>query len=339
MAMNDESTRALLNALDDPALILERKQVRLANDSAKSLLGQGIEGGDVRLAVRHPEAVEFILEGRQGEIEVTGIGALGRPWRLSVRNVWNGARLVRLIDRSDSHAAEKIRVDFVANASHELRTPLTAILGYAESLDDPDLEPELTHKFATTIRSESRRMLRIIEDLMSLSRIEADRFVSPTDRVSITSILKTSVELIQQSAKERGCDIRMETQDDLPPIAGDLPQLSQMADNLLSNAVRYGCSQQGCKVRISLSVDGDFIRLEVSDTGPGIPREHLPFVTRRFYRVDAARSRETGGTGLGLAIVKHIVERHRGTLSIDSKLGKGTTIVVRLPALQSAPLS
>jgi two-component system, OmpR family, phosphate regulon sensor histidine kinase PhoR len=190
MAMHDGSTRALLNALDDPALILERKLVLLANDSAKSLLGQGIEGSDVRLAVRHPEAVEFILEGKQGEIEVTGIGALGRPWYLSVRKVWNGARLVRLIDRAASHAAEKMRVDFVANASHELRTPLTAILGYAESLEDPDLDPELTHTFANTIRSEAKRMLRIIEDLMSLSRIEADRFVAPTDEVSLASVLR-----------------------------------------------------------------------------------------------------------------------------------------------------
>ncbi|HUG46255.1 MAG TPA: ATP-binding protein [Sphingomicrobium sp.] len=330
--MNDESIRALLNTLDDPALILERKQVQLANEPARSLLGQGIEGGDVRLAVRHPEAVEFILEGKEGEIEVAGIGALGRPWRLSVRKIWDGARLVRLIDRSDSYAAEKIRVDFVANASHELRTPLTAILGYAESLDDPDLDPELTHKFATTIRSEARRMLRIIEDLMSLSRIEADRFVAPTDRVSITSILKSSVELVRRSAKEQGCDVHLDIQDDLPLVAGDIPQLSQMIDNLLSNAIRYGCTEKRCKVRISVSADADFIRLEVSDNGPGIPREHLPFVTRRFYRVDAARSRQTGGTGLGLAIVKHIVERHRGTLSIDSNLGKGTTIVVRLPA-------
>jgi two-component system, OmpR family, phosphate regulon sensor histidine kinase PhoR len=331
MAMNDQSTRALLNALDDPALIVGKKRVHIANDSARSLLGQAIEGKDVRLAVRHPQALEYILEGKQGEIEVTGIGALGRTWNLAVRNIRNGARLVRLVDRSAAHAAEKMRVDFVANASHELRTPLTAILGYAESLDDPDLDPELTHKFASTIRNESKRMLRIIEDLMSLSRIEADRFVAPTGKVSLATVLKSSVEVARASALELGCAIHLDIQDDLPSIAGDFPQLSQMADNLLSNAVRYGCSAPGCEVHISLSADDNFARLEVSDSGLGIAREHLPFVTRRFYRADEARSRDSGGTGLGLAIVKHIVERHRGILEIDSELGRGTSIVVRLP--------
>jgi two-component system, OmpR family, phosphate regulon sensor histidine kinase PhoR len=141
--------------------------------------------------------------------------------------------------------------------------------------------------------------------------------------------------LIGPSARERGCEIRLDVQDGLPSIAGDLPQLSQLADNLLNNAVRYGCTGEVCSIRISLSAEGDFVRLEVSDSGPGIAREHLPFITRRFYRADAARSRETGGTGLGLAIVKHIVERHRGTLSIDSKLGAGTTILVLLPALST----
>jgi two-component system, OmpR family, phosphate regulon sensor histidine kinase PhoR len=331
MAMNDEHIRALLNALDDPALIVEKKRVRIANDSARSLLGQAIEGKDVRLAVRHPQALEFILEGKQGEIEVTGIGALDRSWTLAVRNIRNGARLIRLVDRSAAHAAEKMRVDFVANASHELRTPLTAILGYAESLDDPDLDPELTHRFASTISNESKRMLRIIEDLMSLSRIEADRFVAPTGNVSIVSVIKSAVEVARQSARDRGCGIHLDIEDDLPSITGDFPQLSQLADNLLSNAVRYGCSAKGCDVRISLSADNGFIRLEVSDSGPGIAREHLPFITRRFYRADEARSRESGGTGLGLAIVKHIVERHRGTLAIDSELGRGTSMVVRLP--------
>lgn len=332
MPGHDHTTAALLDALEEPALIVERQVVRLANEPARSLLGRAIEGSDVRLAIRNPQALEFILDGEPGEIEVIGIGAIGRPWRLSTREVWDGARLVRLIDRTAAHAAEKMRVDFVANASHELRTPLTAVLGYAESLEDSDLDPALAHKFAATIRGEAKRMLRIIEDLMSLSRIEADRFVAPTDRVSIASVIKTGVETIRPSAQELGCEIHLELQDNLPAVPGDLPQLAQIVDNLLSNAVRYGCTERSCKVRISAALEGDFVRLEVSDTGPGIPRDHLPFVTRRFYRVDAARSRDSGGTGLGLAIVKHIVERHRGTLAIDSKPDNGTTVVVRLPA-------
>ena len=331
MPQFSEASRNLLNALDDPALIVESEVVRIANDSAKTLLGQAIEGHNIRFAIRHPQALEFVLAGEARDIELAGIGDLGRPWRVSVRPLEDGAILVRLVDRSPAHAAEKLRVDFVANASHELRTPLTAVLGYAESLEDGDLEPELASRFARTIRSEARRMLEIIEDLMSLSRIEADRFVAPTDTVDLTAILRSAVENVRGSARECGCEVHLELQDDLPRIAGDFPQLVQVVDNLLSNSIRYGCAVERCKIRVSAALENQWVRLEVSDTGPGISREHLPFITRRFYRVDAARSRGSGGTGLGLAIVKHIVERHRGTLSIDSSLGEGTKVTVRLP--------
>jgi two-component system phosphate regulon sensor histidine kinase PhoR len=332
MAAFDPSTRALIEALDAPALIVERQVVRLANGAARSLLGAAIEGSDIRIAIRHPQALQFILAGEPGDIEVTGIAAIGRPWRLSLRALGEGAFLLRLVDRSEALAAEKLRVDFVANASHELRTPLTAILGYAESLEDGDLDAELATKFAGTIRSEARRMLRIIEDLMSLSRIEADRFVAASDTVAIGPVLRSAVERVRTAAQDCGCDLHLELQEDLPAVRGDLAQLSQLIDNLLSNAVRYGCSAAGCKIRASAERDGDSVRIEVSDTGPGIPRQHLPFITRRFYRVDEARSRQSGGTGLGLAIVKHIVERHRGDLKIDSAPGKGTRVTVRLPA-------
>ncbi len=331
MAKRNDSIRALLDALDDPSLVVERQVVQTANAPARELLGEGIESRDLRLAIRHPRALEFALAGEAGEIELTGIGELGRPWRLSVRPIGDGTLLLRLVDRSRVHAAEKLRVDFVANASHELRTPLTAVLGYAESLEDGDLEPELVSRFASTIRGEAKRMLRIIEDLMSLSRIEADRFVAPADDISLGAILRSSVEDIRRTAEQCGCDVQLDVQDGLPPVQGDFPQLVQMIDNLLSNAVRYGCVAPECKIRASAQADGQWVRIDVSDTGPGIPRDHLPFITRRFYRVDEARSRDSGGTGLGLAIVKHVVERHRGSLSIDSKIGEGTIVTVRLP--------
>jgi two-component system phosphate regulon sensor histidine kinase PhoR len=301
------ATRALLDALDDPALLVERQTVRLANRAARDLLGSAIEGGDVRLAIRQPKALDFLLSGQAGDIDFTGAGAIGRPWRLSVRQVEADTLLLRLIDRSESHAAEKLRVDFVANASHELRTPLSAILGYAESLEDGDVDPQLASQFAGTIRGEAKRMLRIIEDLMSLSRIEADRFVAPTDRVAVGAIIQSAVETARPVAQQKGCELHVELQDDLPPVAGDFPQLVQVLDNLLGNALRYGCASQPCKVRVAAFVEGKSVRIDVSDTGPGIPRQHLPFLTRRFYRVDAARSRDSGGTGLGLAIVKHLV--------------------------------
>ena len=331
MQQVETSTRAILEAIDDPALVIEQQTVIAANSAARTLFGEAVDGSNVRLAIRQPQALEFVLAGQPGDMESTGVGALGRPWRLSLRRLSESTVLVRLIDRSAAHAAEKLRVDFVANASHELRTPLTAVLGYAESLDDGDVDPQMAQKFAATIRSEAKRMLRIIEDLMSLSRIEADRFIAPTDRVPLDSVIKSAVERIRDSAKACGCAVEVNLEDGLPPVPGDFPQIVQLVDNLLSNAVRYGCAQPNCRIRTSALVHGNSVRLVVSDTGPGIPREHLPFITRRFYRVDAARSRDSGGTGLGLAIVKHIVERHRGTLAIESNSGEGTTVTIDLP--------
>jgi two-component system phosphate regulon sensor histidine kinase PhoR len=335
MRQLDPIARELLEALSEPALLVDGQVVQIANQAARTLLGETIEGSDVRLAIRHPQALDYVLKGDPGEIEFTGVGAFGRPWRLVVRGVGTEALLLRLVDRSDALAAEKLRVDFVANASHELRTPLTAVFGYAESLQDEDLEPELAARFTATIRNEAERMFRIIEDLMSLSRIEADRFVFPTDEVDLGSVMQSAIQNMRHQAQSCGCKLHLELQDDLPPIPGDFAQITQLVDNLLSNAVRYGCATPNCDIRLAAATEDGFVRVEVSDTGPGIPRHHLPFLTRRFYRVDAARSRDGGGTGLGLAIVKHIVERHRGTLAIDSDEGKGTTVTVRLPLQQA----
>ncbi|HEX6741986.1 MAG TPA: ATP-binding protein [Sphingomicrobium sp.] len=321
----------MIDALDEPALIVEGSIVRLANAPAIGLLGDAIEGRDIRLAIRHPQALERILAHQSGEIDVTGIAELGRSWRLSVRQLTETSALVRMIDRSDAVSAEKMRVDFVANASHELRTPLSTIVGYAETLsDESDLTPDVRTRFGATIRDEARRMLRIIEDLMSLSRIEADRFLAPDDSVSIADVAATAMANVTNGRRSR-CKLVVRLPEHLPPVRGDRAQLVQVLDNILSNAVRYGCDGPDSRVELSASRSGRWIAVTISDHGAGIPREHLPRVTERFYRVDAARSRESGGTGLGLAIVKHIVERHRGTLDIRSIVGEGTSVTVRLP--------
>jgi two-component system phosphate regulon sensor histidine kinase PhoR len=297
------------------------------------LLGRAIEGRDVRLAIRHPQPLEHILSGRDGDIDVTGIGELGRSWRLLIRRLNGQSVLVRMIDRSAAVSAEKMRVDFVANASHELRTPLSTILGYAETLaEERELPPDLRIRFGATIRDEAHRMLRIIQDLMSLSRIEADRFIAPAEQVSLADVVESAIANARQVRGSGQCEFAVEVPADLPPVRGDRAQLEQVFDNLLSNAVRYGCDAAGSKIDVAGQSDGSWVAVTVTDHGPGIPREHLPRVTERFYRVDAARSRESGGTGLGLAIVKHIVERHRGTLEIRSVLGEGASVTVRLPA-------
>jgi two-component system, OmpR family, phosphate regulon sensor histidine kinase PhoR len=324
--------RALVDALEEPALIVEGLTVSFANEGARAILGGAIEGRDVRLAIRHPDALQHILTGRAGEVDVTGIGAVGRPWRIVVRDLGHGASFVRMIDRAAAVSAEKIRVDFVANASHELRTPLSTVMGYAETLaDDSELTPEVRKKFSKTIRDEAARMLRIIEDLMSLSRIQADRFVEPLELVRVDEIVRTAIANASNQRAAAKCEITVEMSKALPPLKGDHGQLLQVFDNLLSNAVRYGCDNSAGTIEVTANATATWIDVTVTDHGPGIAREHLPRLTERFYRVDAARSRGTGGTGLGLAIVKHIVERHRGTLEINSEVGVGTSVTVRLP--------
>jgi two-component system phosphate regulon sensor histidine kinase PhoR len=332
MAVVGDKERALVEAIDEPSLVIEGSIVRLANGAARKLLGAGIEGRDVRLAIRHPQALELILARGAGDVDATGIAEPGRSWRLLIRRLSDTAALVRMIDRSDAVSAEKMRVDFVANASHELRTPLSTVLGYAETLaEESDIPEELRANFGRTIRDEARRMLRIIEDLMSLSRIEADRFVAPGGKVGIADIVETAVRNAGHARGNRTCELKLNLATNLPLVRGDRAQLVQVLDNLLSNAMRYGCDRSGSVVEIDAERSGPWVSLTVTDHGPGIAREHLPRLTERFYRADAARSRESGGTGLGLAIVKHIIERHRGSLDIRSTVGLGTSVTVRLP--------
>jgi two-component system phosphate regulon sensor histidine kinase PhoR len=323
---------AILDALDDPALIVRRGQVEAANMAAQALLGRQIIGRDLRFAIRHPLALDTILAGRIADIELIGVGSAERPWHLSVRPIPGGA-LVRLSDRSALRAAERMRTDFVANASHELRTPLATIIGYAETLiDEGPVDRTMRNKFGATIQSEARRMLRIVEDLMSLSRIEADRYRAPDEQIDLGEVTRIAIEHAATLAERRGCKLEAAIEPSLPPVMGDFGQLLQLADNLIGNAIRYGCSDKAGIVTITTRAEGGQVILMVSDAGEGIAPEHLPRLTERFYRVDSARSRESGGTGLGLAIVKHIVERHRGTLEIQSEPGKGTQVSVSLPA-------
>jgi two-component system phosphate regulon sensor histidine kinase PhoR len=336
MASNEASARVLIDALEDPTLIVRGHIVAFANGAARRLLGAGVEGRDVRLAIRHPQALDQILAARSADVEVTGLVEPGRSWRISIRALEGPTVLVRMIDRSAAVSAEKMRVDFVANASHELRTPLTTIMGYAETLgEEGELPADLRIRFGSTIREESQRMLQIIEDLMSLSRIEADRFLAPNETVSLNEIIEIAVANAGRLRGAAQCEIIVDVVPDLPPVRGDRAQLLQVVDNLISNAVRYGSTGPGSKVRVSATKTDGWVSLSVIDYGAGMPREHLPRVTERFYRVDPARSRESGGTGLGLAIVKHIVERHRGTLDIRSVVGEGTSVTVRLPAART----
>ena len=307
----------------------------MSNAAARAVLGHRIDNQDVRLAIRHPAAVERLISTNAqaaDEAELVGLGEAQRRWTMRVSPLEDGSLLVRLRDRSEAHAAEQMRVDFVANASHELRTPLATLVGYAETLREQaeDLDPETRDRFTTIVHDEARRMQRLVEDLISLSRIEAEKFSTPNEAVPLQDLVEQVVEGCRNAADERGCDLNVEVEPDVPPAAGDRIQLLQLIENLVSNALRYG--RPGTPVSIRLTRERNMVHLAVSDRGDGIAAEHIPRITERFYRVDPSRSRALGGTGLGMAIVKHIVERHRGRLTIESVVGQGTTFHVQLPA-------
>lgn len=336
MSISSLSASALIEALDEPALIVADGRTLAANQAARALLGESIAGRDVRLAIRHPQALQAILAAQSADLALVGLGRAERPWQLSIRPIGPGRCLVRLNDRSATVAAERMRVDFVANASHELRTPLATISGFAETLaEDGPLDDGSRRRFGSTIHDEAARMLRIIEDLMGLSRIEADRFVAPLGTVDLAAITRIAAQQVCALAERKNCVVEVGGEAELM-IVGDHSQLLQAADNLISNAVRYGCSPASPRVRVEVAREAGRAVLRVADEGDGIAAVHLPRLTERFYRVDPARSRDSGGTGLGLAIVKHIVERHRGTLEISSRPGAGTTVEVWLPIAERA---
>jgi two-component system phosphate regulon sensor histidine kinase PhoR len=324
---------ALLDALEEPALLVSGQRTQAANRVARVLLGPSLVGQDIRFAIRQPQALDAILKARPGRFEVLGIGGVDRSFEVVLTKLEDRLLLVRLVDRSARRAAEKAQVDFVANASHELRTPLAAVLGFSETLADEAPLPEpLRRRFGEQIHSQAKRMMVIIRDLMSLSRIEADRFSAPRSRVGLGELIREAATAAATVGEERFCTIEVDLEDEGSAVRGDSPQLRQLLDNLLGNAIRYGCRSEGGRVRISLSSSEGWQRLVVRDWGEGVGAKHLPRLTERFYRVDAARSRDSGGTGLGLAIVAQIVERHRGLLQIRSNPGEGTEVEVLLPS-------
>jgi len=192
---SDALTLAVLDAIEDPALIVERGAVTAANQAAKQLLGGQIVDRDLRIAIRHPRALDTVLAARNADVEVIGIGAADRPWNLRVRRLGPDLVMVPLIDRTALRGAERMRTDFVANASHELRTPLATIIGYAETLaEEGPIDEKMRSRFGATIETEARRMLRIVEDLMSLSRIQADRFRTPDGQGDLGSVARHPTE-------------------------------------------------------------------------------------------------------------------------------------------------
>ena len=255
-----------------------------------------------------------------------------------------GSIMLTLHDITAVRRSEQMRADFVANASHELRTPLASLLGFIETLQGPAQDDgDARGRFLGIMADQASRMAKLVEELLSLSRIETDEHRPPTERVAVPDVLERIVRGSELRAADRQMTIRLVGDLDLPPVSGDADQLTQVFQNLIDNAITYAYPETEITVRLThhdaasslaqkmTGSDAELIEVSVIDRGPGISREHLPRLTERFYRVDPARSRAAGGTGLGLAIVKHIINRHRGRFLVDSQVGEGSTFTVFLP--------
>ena len=315
-----------------PLLLLEGTRIVEANAAARAALGQHILGQDARIALRHPDAMRLIDMPDGASVSISGFTGARSLWQLTRRAIGGDRWMIELADRTAESDVSRAHTDFVANASHELRTPLAAVIGYAETLGDADAptDPATRNRFVGIIDREARRMLSLVEDLMTLSHVEAEKHDRPSETIDLSQLAARVVaEVSSLQGKER---VTLAQSAPGSIILADPGQLEQLLRNLIDNALKYGADDQ--PVTVSVARDGaGHTRLSVRDRGPGIAPHHLPHLTRRFYRTDPGRSRASGGTGLGLAIVKHIVERHGGTLEITSSIGQGTDASVLLPLM------
>jgi two-component system, OmpR family, phosphate regulon sensor histidine kinase PhoR len=309
--------------------------VRRANPAARRIFAVGEAGAEMHLEAvsRRREFLELVARVREGRSAGAVETAQGeRQLIVTGQPLPDGGGVLVVLDVSELRRLEGVRRDFVANASHELKTPLTAIQGYAETLADPDTPEPLRVQFAETIRANATRLRRIVDDLLDLSRIESGGWRAHREPVSIGRVAREAWAPFSETAGQREIRFHIETESGADPVDADPGALRQVFSNLFSNALRYTREGGEIGVRISSVAGAGGRRVEVRDTGSGIPSAHLPRIFERFYRVDPARSRADGGTGLGLAIVRHLVEAHGGTVGALSELGRGTTITFTLPS-------
>ncbi len=328
-AFSRDSMADLFEHSETPVVITERDRVIIANLSARKLLGGHIIGQDVRMALRQPEAIRLLERGADGGAVVRGLARRTDIWRINRKTLPGDLAVIEFVNKTAEADISRAHTDFVANASHELRTPLASIIGYVETLqeDVDNLDPKMAGKFLATIQREAKRLQDLVSDLMSLSRIEAEKHDLPDTHLELGKLVERAAHDV--AGGDRTGRLDYEAAGEFT-VQGDPQQLEQLVRNLVDNAFKYGGPEETVTVRLHPKGENR-ARLTVTDRGEGIAPEHIPHLTRRFYRTDPGRSRASGGTGLGLAIVKHIVERHRGRLDIESNLGEGTRVTVTLP--------
>lgn len=341
--MNSDARDSILAAVPLPMIQIGADwKIEAANAPARALLGEASLGRHYGLALRHPAVVEAIEAVGRGagprEVRYTVSGsAADHVWRMTVAPAPGGGAYCSFTDLTDQEMVGQLRRDFVANVSHELRTPLTALLGFIETLQTSARDDAAARdRFLAIMAREAGRMTRLVKDLLSLSRVEAEERQRPTAMVDLAAVLAGTVSALRPVAEAARVEIRLTGLQGPLSVRGDTDQLTQVFHNLVENAVKYGGAGKVVTIRLSEVSDDPALRapgvqVEVMDQGEGIDAIHLPRLTERFYRVDAHRSRANGGTGLGLAIVKHIVNRHRGRLRIASEKGQGSSFTVLLP--------
>ncbi|WP_397400114.1 ATP-binding protein [Phenylobacterium sp.] len=361
------AAQLILELLPEPVILVrggegEAPEITYGNQAAREVFRIELEGAPLGAALRRPEVLEAIEEALEAstnaEVTFETIGVQPRFWRAFARTLEveaGGDRLLVVVlrDETDARRTERMRADFLANASHELRTPLASLAGFVETLRTHAKEdPEAREKFLGIMAQQTTRMARLVDDLLSLSRIELNEHIAPSGRVDLSGAVQDVIDATRPLTAERGVIIAINVEGVARPVIGDRDQLVQVIQNLVDNAVRY--TPRGGAVRVTLETAAtleaargssrtgaglsllspdvnegqSYVVLRVSDDGPGIPRQVLPRLSERFYRVEGQRS---GGTGLGLAIAKHVINRHRGGLTVESAEGEGSTFSVYLP--------
>ncbi len=346
--------REVFERLPDPLMLVDIPgRVVFANKAMIAVAGTDTQNKPVSAVLRMPavwQAVErTALTGESAKVEFSFHVPVERHFEAYIARTEQAPKLtaVLLHDVTSAKRAEDARTDFIANASHELRTPLAAVSGFIDTLKGHAKDDEKAReKFLDIMSVEAGRMRRLIDDLLSLTRIELNEHVPPSGSADIVEVARDAAAALQGLAQLDDVTISVAEADNLPPIVGERDELIQLFQNLLHNAIKYGRVGGHVWVNFALAPSSVYlpgrrnpaamVAITIRDDGEGIPREAVPRLTERFYRVDVKRSRERGGTGLGLAIVKHIVNRHQGRLHIESKLGEGSTFTILLPAVASS---
>ncbi len=342
----NDPLRVIVAGMPDPVIAADRAGCVLAlNEGARTLAPALRQGEPVSLALRMPELVDAIgrafARGEQQRVQYSQrvpvdrwFEAIAMPVRRAPGPGAPDMVLLTFRDLTPLRRAEEMRADFVANASHELRTPLAALSGFIETLQGPAREDaKARERFLDIMQEQARRMARLIDDLLSLSRIELNAHRRPDTPVDLAPILEQVLDSLQTLARDRAVTVNIEAAGVLT-VLGDHDELVRVFENLVENALKYGAPGKRVDISVARAKAPDReleAQVSVRDYGPGIAPEHLPRLTERFYRADVRESRAQGGTGLGLALVKHILNRHRGRLSIESTLGAGATFIVHLP--------